>query len=293
MSRTEAVTTAIVSGGMLTALSCPRCGGAPDPEGGTGHLARCGSCGVLGRIDEPSGNACRLAVEPAIDRAFALDALRRELARRGQAGAVRLHADELLFAPYWRVSSLLVGRLEGRRERPSRTLERVTLEGGQSVYRFRDGEAEIEHVQREIEKRHLAVISGCPLEELGLPTLDRQRQSPGPLGVARPLDRLGRIGVFDLRLRSRGTVLDPLVSRARAEHDASELVERHRRGMISGLLPGATISTAVIARESVLLFYPLYVLRFQYAARRGLAVVDATSGRIVAIRQPEPEASPA
>ncbi len=269
----------------LKVLACPRCGGAPDPEGGPGHLARCRSCGVLGLIDDPERRH-RLAIMPAVDRAFATDSLRARLRERGATGRFSLHAQELIFVPFWRVRTLLVGLVEGRQPRSSRSLERVTAENGQSYFQFLERNDGDEAVSKEIQKTVLSVISACPLEEYGLPTLDRRRQSAGALAVKRSLDRLGEVVVFHPGLRKLGAFLDPLFPIEKAEDEAEGLLEAQKEGMTAGLLPGATLDTAVLERDTGLVFFPVFLLRFQQGSTRGSAAVDASSGEVVSIRLP-------
>lgn len=268
----------------VRALNCPRCGGAPDPGTGPGRLARCGSCGVLGRIEDEEGQH-RLVAMPAIDEEFAAGAAARHEEGGSGGGAFRLHSCELIFAPYWRVQSLLGGFLEGQRRRTRRVLERCMLENGQKVYQWEDRDDGLEHVSKEVQRSGLAVISACPLEEYGLPTLDRRRQSPGALGVGRPLDRLGVVRVFHGGLRRQGTVLDPLVQRSQALAEAQGLLVRQREGMMAGL-SAAELETVVLDQDVCLLFYPVYLVHFQGGSGRATAAVDGVSGHVVAVRRP-------
>ena len=71
----------------LAAIRCPRCGGTPEPSGAPGRLARCGSCGTLGRIEDPGGGQQRVVVDASVDADFAERAARETLA--AFAGRVR------------------------------------------------------------------------------------------------------------------------------------------------------------------------------------------------------------
>ncbi|MDQ7087151.1 MAG: hypothetical protein Q9Q13_04500 [Acidobacteriota bacterium] len=268
----------------LEAVACPRCGGSPDPEGGAGFLARCPDCGVLGRIEDAAG-AGRLVALPAVDADFAARAVEEALGQEDLSGPFRLHDSELIFAPFWRIRSLLAGHLSGLRRRSRRVLERTILENGNTAYQWTEVDDGREKVTREIQRDHLAVISACPLEEFGVPTLDGRRQGSGGLGAGLPLEQLGVVQVFHPDVRRQGTVLDPLLRRDEAEAEAGRLLERVREGLCAGL-EEAFSETSVLAREVGLLFYPLHLIRFQVGRRRGSAAVDAIRGRVVGLRLP-------
>jgi hypothetical protein len=264
------------------AVSCPRCGGVPDPAGGSGHLARCRSCGVLGRIHDPEGRQ-RLAALPAIAPEFA----GRSVEQDSGGSRIGVEACELVFVPFWRLSSLIVGSVRGQRRRTRKSLERLPNDNGQTLYQWVERDDGTEDVDEDAERHHVAVVSACPLDELGIPTLDRYRQGAGRLGVRRPLDRLGEVVPFEASLRHRGTVLDPIVTAGQASEEADALVEQQERGFAGGLLPGAQVNATVIARDRVLLFYPVYLVRFRQAGLPCDAVVDAVSGTVVSQRAPE------
>lgn len=269
-----------------TALSCPRCGGTPEVAGGGGLLARCRSCGVLGRIDDPEGQR-RLAALPSVDAAFAEGAV-KEKVRAERSAPARIRGTELVFAPYWRVQSLLVGRLTGEKHRKRRDLERTTGDNGQVFYQWTEKDDGTEPVRREIQRHVISLVAACPLDEYGIPTLDRHHQSAAGLGVKRPLHRMGEVVPFEPSLREQGTVLDPIITAQRADEEATALLEGQRRGLTAGLLPGAVVDTEIIGRERSLLFYPVYLVRFEAACVPGSAVVDAVSGKVVSVRGGHP-----
>jgi hypothetical protein len=272
------------------AVTCPRCGGAPDPAGGSGRLARCRSCGVLGRIHDPDGRQ-RLAALPAIDRGFAMQALRDHAADQG-GGKLSIRGCELVFVPYWRLHSVIVGHVKGERRRVRKTLERITGDNGQSFYQWIERDDGSEPVTRDVERHHVALVAACPLDEYGIPTLDRFRQGAGRLGVKRPLHRLGEVVPFQPSLRQLGSVLDPIVTGARADAEADALVDQQRKGFAGDLLPGARVDATVIARDRMLLFYPVYVLRCERGGAAGRAVVDGISGHVVSLRGAGPSEAP-
>ncbi len=274
-----------------TALSCPRCGGTPVFEGTPGRLARCSSCGVLGRIDDPEGSG-RVLVEPTLAPAVAADRLGRELAGRGETDPLSLHGTELLYVPFWRIETLLVGRLRGRRVRREKVLEQVWLEDGQVTWTQRERESGEEEVDQEVQRVHVAVISACPLEELGLPTLDRDRQMGAGLALDRRLASLGRLVPFDPAVRKRATVLDPLVPRPVALEEAAALRAGWIDGLTGDLLPGARVETVTLGEDVLLTWYPLVFCRFRLGRRRGTALVDAVTGHLSALRLPPRDTLP-
>jgi hypothetical protein len=271
------------------ALTCPRCGGTPDPEAGPGLLARCASCGVLGRIEgDPSQG--RVVVRAALSAGEALDRLAAALAERG-SGPPAIERHELVFVPYWRVETTLAGRIEGERRVVVEELRQAFDEQGARRPIVRRREDGTEAVVREIQEVQVALVSACPLEEFGLPALDRQRQMTGELGVRRRADLMGPLAVFTPALRDAATVLDPIVGRERALDEARAIVARREEGLAAGLLPGAVVEIERLGEEAALLFYPVRLSWFRVAGRPGQAAFDASTGALVSLRTAEPFAA--
>lgn len=268
--------------GTVSAITCPRCGGVPDPEGGPGFLARCTSCGVLGRIDDPEGGR-RLVAFPAWSENDLLPSLRQALESRGLTDP-HLQERELLFVPFWRFEVQLVGQVKGERLAGEWNIQKETSEEGSLTHirvlrRFKDKE----RVHREVQKTLIAHVSACPLEEIGLPTLDSRRQAVEGLGLRRPLARLGRVEAFHPGWRENGTFLDPLVPLDRAEAEAAAFLDRLRNSLAGDLLPGAATESAVVLRQASLLYYPLLALRFTCGAQGGGALFDASAGSLISL----------
>jgi hypothetical protein len=237
----------------ITPIECPRCGDQPDPEGGTGYLARCRSCGVLGRIHF-SESLTRLIALP-VHSADSLIAARMP----DRAGHQVEH--ELLMVPFWKIDSILVGKLSGERQRNSRSLERHVDDQGVTSYRFVDKPGEIEAVERDVQRLHTCWISACPLTEQGVPLLDASRQSLGGLGLALAQSDRVALRVFSDRIRRQASVLDPLVSREVALTQADQLIAGVQRGLIAPLLPGAMARTELLDRQVTLIYWPLLQIR--------------------------------
>lgn len=267
------------------ALSCPRCGGSPDPEGGPGLLARCGHCGVLGRIDDDEGRN-RLVVMPGVSAESSVLSLERGLHERGVSGTPRVIACETVFLPYWRVTTTLAGRLSGERPRVAKVIERTYTDEGAAVMVARERDDGVEQVKREIERLHVALVAACPMEELGVPTLDSKRQMPGALRVNRPLEQMGEIVVFHPALRRQGTFLDPLVPRHAAIEEARVVRDGFIQGLTAGMLAGARAEIEILSHDTSLIFYPMHAIRFESSGVRGTAASDATNGTLVSIRMP-------
>ena len=53
------------------------------------------------------------------------------------------------------------------------------------------------------------------------------------------------------------------------------------------MLDGAELTSAVLSRDICLLYYPVYLLRFQVGQIRGTAAIDATTGAVVSSRCPD------
>ncbi len=271
------------------ALSCPRCGGSPDPEGGPGLLARCPSCGVLGRIegDEARG---QVVVPAKVAAGDALDRLAAALAERG-LGELVVERHELVYVPYWRIETTLAGRIEGERHLVVEEIKQDFDEQGARRPIVRRREDGIEPVVKEVQELHVSLVSACPLEEFGLPALDRRRQMAGELGVRRRADLLGPLVVFTPALREAATVLDPIVGRERAQEEARAIVARRAEGLAAGLLPGAEVDVERLGEDVTLIFYPVRLTWFRAAGRPGQAACDAATGALVSLRTAEPFAA--
>lgn len=268
-----------------SALACPRCGGSPDPEGGPGLLARCRSCGVLGTIAGGHVRG-RVVVSSRVTAQEALAKITRALEGNGESSGaeVAFERHELVYVPYWRIETVLVGRIEGERSVVIEEIRQAFDEQGarRPIVRRRDDG--VERVVKEVQEVHVAVVSACPLEEFGLPALDSRRQMPGELGVRRRTDLLGPLTVFDQSLRETATVLDPILSRERALAEADVIVAHRREGLRAGLLPGASIEIEEIDREVSLLFYPVWLSWFRAGGRSGQGAVDGSTGVLVSLR---------
>ena len=263
----------------IAPLACPRCGGTPDPEGAAGQLARCESCGVLGRIEDARGGPA-LAALPEIEP----DALAARIAERAAADgqpAPQVDSAELIFVPFWRAESVLVGRVRGQRAREKTVLERDIAEDGRASYVQRRVEGAPEDVSREVQRVQVALVSACPLDEMGLPTLDRRRQRVPGLAVGRKEGRGRKLILFHPDLRQRGVVLDPFVPRRRAEAEVDAVMAAARDGLTGGLLPGAEAEAVELTREMGLVYHPLYFARLSRGGARGTAAIDAVSGEVV------------
>lgn len=266
---------------MSDAVVCPRCGGAPDPEGGAGLYARCSHCGILGRIETSLGGPA-LAVAPAVLPGALAAIVDAASGVRGTPAALR--ESTLVWLPFWRIEHVVVGRIQGQRHRRRKVLERGLDEEGRAVIEERTIDDGVENVDREIQRVHVALVSGCPTEEYGVPTLDGSRQMPGRLGVARPLDRLGGALVFHDGLRAMGRVFAPLVGREHALAEAEKVLAGARAGFTAGLCEGARAESIVLTQETMLLYYPVHLCTLE----GGSAAIDAVTGDVVALLLPAP-----
>ncbi len=274
-----------MSDGGIAVLRCPQCGGTPDPGGGPGLLARCGSCRVLGRIVTPASSTPALAFLPAVTRGALPEILDAESATRG-APAPRLTRGELLFVPFWRATAVIAGRVTGRRERFERVLRRDIDENGAVTYVqdvVRDG---AQDVDREVQQVKTVLVSACPLEEIGLPTLDRERQMPGRLGLPRAGASGAQVVVFHPGLRREGTTLDPLVRRAEAQAEVDAVLARACAGLGGGMLDAA-VAAEVLSCTLGLVYYPVYACDVLGEDGAGSACVDGVTGDVIALRLPD------
>lgn len=268
--------------GTTLAVSCPRCGGVPDPEGGPGHLARCRQCGVLGRLHD-SESRQRLVARRLLELDAALAALVDSFGP-SSGRAPQLMSSELLYVPLWRTEAIVVGRMRGQRARIERDVERMIDDEGVAYYAARRESGPPREIDQEVQRRHTIFVSACPLTELGLPLLDRHRQQPGALGLKPAHDGRVALDLFAPGLRDDATVLDPLVTEDEGRAEATLVVQALSAGVTSSLLPGAEAHTEILHCETTLLYWPVWHLRFACDGRRGDALIDAVGGGVVSMR---------
>lgn len=269
----------------LLALTCARCGGELDPDGGPGLLARCVHCHVLGRIDDPEGRQ-RLVVRPVIDDEAARQAALSLLRHHGFREAPSRLQLERLLVPFWRVETLLLGQLEGERETVERVLRRNYDDDGTVHYRIEQRHRERRNVSEEVQRLHVALVSACPLTELGVPLLDSRRQIHEPLDFDAAWTKPAALTVFSPELRTTATVLDPLITRRAAEAEADQLVTAMVGGLTSDLVAGAEARGEVLHRDASLLYYPLTYCRFELRRQPAYVMVDGTTGRAISYALP-------
>lgn len=142
-----------------------------------------------------------------------------------------------------------------------------------------------ERVRREIQKTLLAHVSACPLDEMGLPTLDSKRPVRRRTGLRRPFRRMGNVAPFHRTAHATGIVLDPLVPLSKAEEEVQVFLD-HVEKSAADLLPSATIDAAVIGREATLVYYPVMSLRFSCSGGQGAALFVPTTADLIALSVP-------
>lgn len=264
------------------AVSCPRCGGVPDPEGGPGHLARCRQCGILGRLHDPLSRQ-RLVARRCLDLDAALSVLGKSAVPNGEPGPGLL-SSELLYVPFWRTEAIVAGRVRGQRERLERDVERVIDDQGLARYTTRRETGPPQEIDHEVQRMHTVFVSACPLTELGLPLLDHHRQQPGALALPQSPNGSVVFDVFSPSLRDDATVLDSLVPEHVASAEAALVLSALSAGITSSLLPGAQAHTEILHNETTLIFWPVWHLRFAVGATRGEALIDGVGGGAIAVR---------
>jgi hypothetical protein len=241
---------------------------------------------VLGRIEGDDARG-QVVVAATLAAGEALDRLASALAARG-AGEPAIERHELVYVPFWRVETTLAGRIEGERRIVVEELRQAFDDQGARRPIVRRREDGVEKIVKEVQELHVALVSACPLEEFGLPALDRQRQMTGELGVRRRTDQLGPLAVFTPALRGTATVLDPIVGRERALDEARAIVARREEGLAAGLLPGAAVDVERLGEDATLLYYPVRLAWFRAGGHAGQAAFDASTGALVSLRTAEP-----
>ncbi len=228
-------------------LNCPNCAGVvPVPEGV--RIVRCPFCGQRSLVQGERG-VRRWQVPRKIDRAQALQAVQRFFTGVKKASDLRHTAEVreifLVYLPYWRVAAFVAGWMLGR---------------------VRSGEDSTKPVEVEIMEEMHWNDAAADVSEFGV---HRVAISKGDLQPYDP-DALHR----------EAMVFEPVESRTEAMAEA----ERHftHRGRRKKSLATTFFEKFHFLRPQLsLVYYPLWVARYQYRSRNYQVVVDGVQGRVL------------
>ncbi len=275
------------------AMSCPSCGGLLAPRDGDSR-GTCGSCGTpYARTDQIP----RYILPCPTDGTEVLRTVRKVLsgrdARRGALEGSRVSRPLLFHVPFWHVSAQISGLVLGlepeyREEEVPVVVESENSEGVQSFpgltrkVRSRCG---ARAARRESRAWSSLNITAADLEPLGLPNLSEDSQlAVTGLEIQRSSLPAG-LEVLDGRLTGMGTVVDPSVTLSEAIARSDKYFMRIALGVGRGLEQRWSWN-AITARRACLVYYPIWMVDFEFAGRTYKAVIDGVSGRIVRGRFP-------
>lgn len=239
-----------MAAGAVTGLGCPRCGGPTDvPEGQA--VVTCPSCGLCSAVVGDRG-VLRFQVRRGTDRAAALGELQRFFGGMNKASDLRSKAVVreafLVYLPYWRARAEVVGWRFG-------------------TVRRRSGK-HTRHVPVEVEVAEEMVWSdaACDVAEFGVQRVPLAAEALSPYDPE--------------ALRAEGMVFEPVESPSEAVEQAHEhfVAEARSRKRLSQ----TTFELFRFLREQLsLVFYPLWVLRYEHKERMYQAVIDGARPRLL------------
>ncbi|HJK76353.1 MAG TPA: hypothetical protein O0X03_01890 [Methanocorpusculum sp.] len=240
---------------LLIGLSCPGCGGTNEVTEGS-RLAFCPYCGSALAITADDAGVTRLMYKMEITEAEAERSARKWFgafpkARDLSATAVITEIFPM-YLPFWRV----VGTGKG-------------VACGYSTHTDKDGHTQRTYHEDSSDAEYLWSVIACQTGDLGIAT------PPELKGTLLPYTD-GDIPVFEIT-SSRDEAYD--------QADTDIRMEAHRRAA-SGIETLTFSKTFCIPREFSLLYYPYWIVRYQYRERDYFVVLDGVSGDPVSGRAP-------
>jgi LSD1 subclass zinc finger protein len=278
--------------GQASALTCPSCGSLLQlPDGETG--GRCASCGSSVRLPE---GIRRFALPAVIDGTEALRQVRHELespnVRRGIANTAKVQPPQLYYVPYWHVSAQVSGFAFGvepqwREDEVPTLVSQDSSEDWGVMTTKRTVRTRIGWRAAKKEIRFLGTvnISGADLETLGLPSFsDRAQMSVTGMEIQHTGLPEG-VEALDRDLVKEGVLVDPSVSLSSAYAQAEKVFLRLVEGSSRGLDERWSYAVTV-GRRASMIYYPIWVVSFEYGGRLYSVVVDGRNGTVLSGRFP-------
>jgi len=235
----------------LHGLACPRCGGVvPIPEGQV--IVRCPYCDLRSFVSGERG-LLRYQVAQRVQREDALEALRKFLSgnqaiARGAARNSTITEAFLVFLPFWTVWARVAAWVFG---------EKRVGSGDKQRYEPREV-----RVVQEMTWNGAA----CDVGEFGVNQIPQIDQSLEPFNSD--------------TLHNSGLVFEPVGSFS----DASAAADSQFNGQVqrkAGLDRVSQFFLRTLRRRSALVYYPLWVLRYNFRERAYQAVVDGSMGKVL------------
>lgn len=240
---------------LLIGLSCPGCGGAIEVTEGS-RLAFCPYCGSALAITADDAGVTRLMYTMEVTETEAESAARKWFGTfpkaRDLAAAGVITEIFPMYLPFWR----MVGTGKG-------------IACGYSTHTDKDGHTQTTYHEGSSDAEYLWSVIACQTGDLGIVT------PPELKGKLQPYTD-GDIPVFETT-SSRDEAHD--------QADTDIRMEAHRRAA-SGIETLTFSKTFCIPREFSLLYYPYWIIRYQYRERDYFVVLDGVSGQPVSGRAP-------
>jgi DNA-directed RNA polymerase subunit RPC12/RpoP len=235
----------------LHGLDCPNCGGmVPIPEGQT--VVKCPFCDVRSLVRGERG-LLRYQVPLQIDRQAAESAVRRFLTgnraiARQAAKKSRIAEAIVVYLPFWAIWTRVFGWVFG---------EKKVGSGDDSRYEPREVKTSEEMSWN---------AAAADVAEFGVEFVDVEAHDLDPFDVA--------------NLHATGMVFEPMGSWSEAKTESERYFEG-RVGDLANLDRISQVFTRFLHNRVGLVYFPLWLFRYQFRNRTYQVVVDGTSGKVL------------
>lgn len=228
-------------------LTCPNCSGVvPVPEGA--RVVECSFCQMRSLVRGERG-VRRWQVIRQVNREQALEQVRKFFSgmnrARGLKRGAKIREVFLVYLPYWRVQALVAGWMLGRVKQGKNSSRPVEVE-----------------IQEEMHWNDAAV----DVAEFGVHRVTISKQDLEPYDTE--------------RLHAEGMVFEPSESRTDAEAEAKEhflFRARKKRSLRSKFYEKIHLLRSRLS----LVYYPLWVARYEFKERNYQVVVDGRNGKVL------------
>ncbi len=248
---------------VIKGISCPSCGGSLDLGEGMNTL-KCKYCGVSLLVRGEKGTL-KYHQTRKTDGGQAVESVRKWFWGVDKARDLRkLAAFEtpfLVYLPFWRISGEVVGGVFGNKVR------RETVRRGNKT----EVRTVREPVERMVMKSYVWTDAACDVSEFGVDTVEM----PSP-----DLSMYNRE-----QLQKDGMVFEPTKSRTDALKQARAQMVDWARGSVD--VDEVTFEKLnVVDTKPSIVYYPLWVLRYDYKGRTYQALTDGATNQLLYGRAP-------
>lgn len=251
---TVAAASAPAAAPVVAGLSCPSCGGALRVELGL-RVAVCPYCQksllAVGQV-----GVRRLAVEPKVTAPLARQAAQTWL-RKGWSKEPKLKTDAeigealLCFLPFYRIQADVVGYVLGQERRTRRVGKRT------QVYYV--------DVERRVERSFERTVPGVNVGEWGIERINLEGDTMVPFDE----EKFSRLGMVFPPTTSELEALQSAISDFRDLADPSSSLHQVRFKFLEP-----------IRQRLMVVFYPLWVVRYRFRSRSYQVLIDAEDGTL-------------